>query len=167
EVQDQAGRWYLLRIRPYRTLDNRIDGAVILLFDIESLKHSQEVLERQAKLLEQTHEAVFVRDLKGAIVYWNRGAELLYGFGREEAIGRLSHELLGKSPTVRSQINEALQSDGRWLGEMVHRTRDGRELTVDCQEVLISEADRRLVLSTNRDITERKRLEETLHRRVD
>ncbi|HVS75309.1 MAG TPA: CheR family methyltransferase, partial [Steroidobacteraceae bacterium] len=167
EVQDQGGRWYQLRIRPYRTLDNHIDGAVILLFDIDSLKQSQGVLERQAKLLEQTHEAVFVRELGGAIVYWNRGAELLYGFGREEAIGRSSYELLGKSPAVRAQINEALNGEGRWKGEIVQRTKDGRELIVESQEVLISEGERRLVLSTNRDVTERKRLEETLRRRVD
>jgi two-component system CheB/CheR fusion protein len=167
EVKDQAGRWYQLRIRPYRTLDNHIDGAVILLFDIESLKQSEEVLERQAKLLEQTHEAVFVRELNGTIVYWNRGAELLYGFGKEEAIGRASHELLGKNQAVRSQINEALSQEGRWMGEMVQRTQDGRELVVESLEVLILEADRRLVLSTNRDVTERKRLEETLQRRVD
>ncbi len=167
EVQDQAGRWYQLRIRPYRTLDNRIDGAVILLFDIDSLKQSQGVLERQAKLLEQTHEAVFVRELGGTIVYWNRGAEQLYGFGRAEAVGRLSNELLGKTPAARAQINEALKSEGRWMGETVHRTKDGRQIVVESQEVLICEGERRLVLCTNRDVTERKRLEETLHRRVD
>jgi two-component system CheB/CheR fusion protein len=166
EVQDQTGRWYQLRVRPYRTLDNRIDGAVILLFDIDSLKQSQGVLERQAKLLEQTHEAVFVRELNGTIVYWNRGAERLYGFDRKEALGQASHELLGKSLAARSQINEALKSEGRWLGEIIHRTKDGRELVIESQEVLISEAERRLVLSTNRDITERKRLEETQHRRL-
>jgi len=167
EVQDQSGCWYQLRIRPYRTLDSRIDGAVILLFDIESLKQSQGVLERQAKLLEQTHEAVFVRELGGTIVYWNRGAELLYGFSRQEALGRRSHELLGKSSTARAQINTALQSEGRWLGEIVQRTKEGRELVVESQEVLIAEGERRLVLSTNRDVTERKRLEETLRRRVE
>ena len=167
EVQDQFGRWYQLRVRPYRTLDNRIDGAVILLFDIESMKQSQGVLERQAKLLEQTHEAVFVRELNGVIVYWNRGAEILYGFSKEEALGRVSHELLGKSQEMRAQINETLRGTGRWMGEIVHRTKDGRELVVESVEVLISEAERRLVLSTNRDVTERKRLEETLQRRVD
>jgi two-component system, chemotaxis family, CheB/CheR fusion protein len=168
EVQDHTGgRWYQLRIRPYRTLDNHIDGAVILLFDIDSMKQSQGVLERQAKLLEQTHEAVFVRELGGTIVYWNRWAELLYGFGKEEALGHSSQELLGKTPAARAQINEALKDQGRWLGEIVHRTKGGRELVVESQEVLITEGERRLVLSTNRDVTERKRLEETLHRRVD
>jgi signal transduction histidine kinase/chemotaxis methyl-accepting protein methylase/outer membrane murein-binding lipoprotein Lpp len=58
EVRDKAGRRYQLRIRPYRTLANRVDGAVILLFDIESLKQSQEVLERQANDLAHTHEAL-------------------------------------------------------------------------------------------------------------
>lgn len=167
EVQDQSGRWYQLRIRPYRTLDNHIDGAVILLFDIDSLKRSQGVLERQAKLLEQTHEAVFVRELGGTIVYWNRGAELMYGFTKEEAIGRASHELLGKAPATRAQINGTLEKEGRWMGEILHRTKDGRELMVESLEVLICEGERRMVLSTNRDVTERKRLEETLRRRVE
>jgi two-component system CheB/CheR fusion protein len=167
EVQDATGRWYLLRLRPYRTLDNRIDGAVIVLFDIDSLKRSLGVLERQAKLLEQTHDAVFVRELDGTIVYWNQGAELLYGFGKKEAVGRSSHELLGKTPAALSQIAAALKSEGRWVGEIVHTTKDGRELVVESLEVLISEAERPLVLATNRDITERKRLEDTLRRRVD
>ncbi|MGH8288553.1 MAG: ATP-binding protein [Steroidobacteraceae bacterium] len=167
ELQDGTGRWYLLRLRPYRTIDNRIDGAIIMLFDIDSLKRSVEVLERQAKLLEQTHDAVFVRDLKGTIVFWNRGAELLYGFGKEEAVGRLSHELLGKSPATFSQINEGLKREGRWMGEVVHRTKDGRELVVESLEVLISEPEQPLVLATNRDVTERKRLEDSLRGRVD
>ena len=167
EVQDQAGRWYQLRIRPYRTLDNHIDGAVILLFDIDSMKQFQGVLERQAKLLEQTHEAVFVREPGGTIVYWNHGAELLYGFSKEEAVGRQSHELLSKSPAARAEINETLERDGRWVGEVVHHTKDGRELVVESLEASIPEGKRRLVLSTNRDVTERKRLEEALRGRVD
>jgi two-component system CheB/CheR fusion protein len=68
---------------------------------------------------------------------------------------------------MRERLNEALAHEGRWVGELEHRTKDGRELTVESLEVLIVEGERRLVLSTNRDVTERKRLEETLRRRVD
>ena len=167
EVQDGTGRWYLMRIRPYRTADNRIDGAVIVLFDVDSLKQSQSMLERQAKLLGQMHEAVFVREIGGSVVYWNRGAELLYGFSKEEALGRSYRELLGGKGVTWKQRQDALLGEGRWVGEVVHRTRDERELVVESVEELITEAERRLVLSTNRDITERKRLEETLRARVE
>ncbi len=167
EVQDRSGRWYLMRVRPYRTADNRIDGAVIVLFDVDSLKQSQSMLERQAKLLGQMHEAVFVREIGGPIVYWNRGAELLYGFSRQEAVGKSYNELLGDKGGARAQRQDALLRDGRWVGEVTHRTKDDRELVVESVEELITEAERRLVLTTNRDMTERKHLEETLQRRVD
>ena len=167
EVQDRQGRWYLLRIRPYRTMDNKIDGAVIVLVDIDALKRNQEVLERQARLLEQAHEAVFVREVNGAIVYWNRGAEFLYGYPREEALGRIAHELLGKSWEKQAALSEVLERDGRWNGELEHRTSDGREIIVDSIQVLFREGERSLVLETNRDVTERKRLEDALRRRVD
>jgi two-component system CheB/CheR fusion protein len=167
EVQDRQGRWYLLRIRPYRTMDNTIDGAVIVLVDIDALRKNQEVLERQARLLEQAHEAVFARELNGMIVYWNRGAEFLYGYPREEACGRIAHELLGKSWDRQASLNEILQREGRWNGELEHRTRDGRDITVDSIQVLFQEGERSLVLETNRDVTERKRLEDALRRRVD
>jgi two-component system CheB/CheR fusion protein len=167
EVQDMHGRWYLLRIRPYRTMDNKIDGAVIVLIDIDTLKQSQGVLERQARLLEQTHEAVFVRELDGPIVYWNRGAELLYGFGKDEAKGHMTHELLGTTASTQATLNEALERNGRWMGELVHRTKDGREIVVDSIQVVLKEADRHLVLETNRDVTERRRLEESLRGRVE
>jgi two-component system CheB/CheR fusion protein len=167
ETQDRTGRWYLLRVRPYRTLDNKIDGAVILLFDIDSLKQSQGVLERQARLLDQAHDAVFVREMSGPIVYWNRGAELLYGFTADEAKSRTTQELLGKTPTTQAAISEALNQKGSWSGEIVHRTKDGRQIIVESVQVLVEEGERRLVLATNRDVTERKRLEDTLRRRVD
>ena len=75
--------------------------------------------------------------------------------------------MLGKSAALKTELNEALSRDGRWLGEMVHHTKDGHELVVESCEVLIAQGERRMVLATNRDITERKRLEETLRRRVD
>jgi two-component system, chemotaxis family, CheB/CheR fusion protein len=166
EVRDAAGRWYLLRIRPYRTLDNRIDGAVVVLFDINFVKESQEILERQARLLDQAHEAVFAHELGGRITYWNHGAELLYGFGAEEAIGRSSQELLGIPEEVQALTRETLRREGRWTGELLHHTKEGRQLVVDSIEVTIDEGERRVVLATNRDVTERKRLEDTLQRRV-
>src|SRR5688572_4549552 len=69
EVRDKDGRWYVLRLRPYRTLDNRIDGAVLVLLDVDVLKRSQDTLRRQDELLDQAHEAIFIWEIDGGITY--------------------------------------------------------------------------------------------------
>jgi PAS domain S-box-containing protein len=129
-----------------------------------ALERAQAVqaLERQASLLEQAHDAILIWEFPRKIVYWNRGAEQLYGFSREEAIGRPSHELLHtEHPISRAEFEAALERDGEWTGELTHTTRDGRKIIVESRHVLMRETDGRwLVLETNRDITERKRAEE-------
>ncbi len=167
EVQDRLGRWYLLRIRPYRTVENRIDGAVIALVDIDALKQSQDILQRHARMLEQTHDAVLVREVDGTVVYWNRGAEALYGYAHAEAQLRLRQDLLGGTEQQRKQVDAALASSGQWSGQLAQRTQDGREIVVESTQVLFKEGERKLVLETSRDITERRRLESNLRARVD
>jgi PAS domain S-box-containing protein len=123
-----------------------------------------QALQQQANLLEQAHDAILVWEFPQTIVYWNRGAEQLYGFSREEAIGRPSHELLNTQHAGgREQFDAVLERDGEWAGELSHTTKDGRILTVESRHVLMRETEgRRLVLETNRDITERKRAAEAL-----
>jgi PAS domain S-box-containing protein len=120
-----------------------------------------QALQQQANLLEQAHDAIMIWEFPGTIVYWNRGAEQLYGFSREEAIGRLGHELLHtEHPMATPEFEAALERDGEWTGELTHTTRDGRKIIVESRHVLMRETDgRRLVLETNRDITDRKRAE--------
>ena len=123
-----------------------------------------QALQQQANLLEQAHDAILIWEFPRTIVYWNRGAEQLYGFSRKEAIGRSSHELLHtEHPQTMTGVEEALERDGEWTGELTHTTRAGRKITVESRHVLMSETDgRRLVLETNRDITDRKRAAEAL-----
>lgn len=123
-----------------------------------------QALQQQANLLEQAHDAIFVWELSGTIVYWNRGAEQLYGFSKKEAIGRPSHDLIHtEHPTARQKFEAALERDGEWTGELIQTTRDGRKIIVESRHVLMQETDgRRLVLETNRDITDRKRSAESL-----
>ncbi len=132
--------------------------------DVTARRQAEDALRRQANLLEQTHDAILVWRLPGTIVYWNRGAERLYGFSRAEAIGRTGHDLLGTEHPVPAELFESLiECDSTWTGELRQRTRDGRSVIVDSRHVLVREADgRRLVLETNRDITDRKRAEAAL-----
>jgi PAS domain S-box-containing protein len=129
--------------------------------EIVERRRAEDAVKRQANLLEQTHDAILVWEFPGAIVYWNRGAEQLYGYSRAEATGRAVHELLQtEHPTQLALFESALERDGEWNGELTHTTRDRRQLIVESRQVLICDPDgRRFVLETNRDITERKQAE--------
>jgi two-component system CheB/CheR fusion protein len=84
EVQDSEGRWYSLQVRPYKTLQNRIEGAVVTMVDIDQLKRDREKLRL---LVELISEPIIVWDFHTGVVEWNRGCEQLYGFTRTEAVG--------------------------------------------------------------------------------
>ena len=154
-----ASRWSLQR-------DQRQEPLAILELnnDITERRRAEDALKRQANLLEQTHDAIIVWELPRKIIFWNRAAEQLYGFSREEAIGRPSHELLQTEHPVPTPVFDAqLEREGEWKGELTHTTRDGRKILVESRQVVVREADdRSLVLETNRDITERKQTEESL-----
>ena len=115
-------------------------------------------MTEQADLLDQSHDAIIVWQFPGTIIYWNQGAQLLYGFGREDAVGRITHDLLRTEHPIPFDTFEAtIERQGMWAGELIHTTRDGRKVSVDSRQVLVQVADgRRIVLETNRDISERK-----------
>jgi two-component system CheB/CheR fusion protein len=167
EVRDRHGRWYLLRIRPYRTLENKIDGAVIVLIDVDSLKRSQEMLRQQTELLNQAHEPIVMWELDGYASYWNKAAEETYGFSADQAIGRKTHELLLTTPPFET-FRDELAANGHWTGELVHTRRDGQKIIVESRMVIVTDtAGRKLVVEANRPITHRKESERILRSLAD
>ncbi|MBV9695767.1 MAG: PAS domain-containing protein, partial [Gammaproteobacteria bacterium] len=166
EVRDRNGRWQLLRVRPYRTLRNDIDGAVLTVTDIHLLREGQVAIARQAELLEHTRDAIFVHAGAGGIVYWNAGAEHLYGISRAEALGGQPQVLLQVDPDCAAAAQRALQERGEWHGELVVRRHDGATVVVHAQQILFHERGGQLTLETHHDITERCELERALQRRV-
>ena len=168
EVRSSDGRWHMLRIHPYRTADNKIEGAVIVLLDIDDIKQAVKNLQQQSELLALAHEAIFAYEPHGPIVYWNRGATELYGYAPEEAVGRDSHEIVGTDKQVTAAFEQELERNGHWVGELMHRTREGRQLVVESRQQIVTRSDgSRFVLETNRDMTDRKTLENELSRRVN
>ena len=123
-------------------------------------KQAGELIRAQAGLLDISHDAIFTWEIGGGILYWNQGAQELYGFGISEVIGKDAHELVRTSRTVASEVHEKLQRDWQWEGELTHTTRDGRHIVVDSRMVVMQgQGGKQLVLETNRDITERKKAE--------
>ena len=116
-------------------------------------------LEDQAELLDLAYDMIFVHDMQGKIMFWNRGAEQAYGWTREEAHGQLSHRLLQteySEPLIR--ITARIIREGRWEGELMHTTRDGRKITVASRWALRRGPDGRpiAILEIDNDITDRK-----------
>ena len=108
-------------------------------------------------LINQTYEPVLMWEWDGPILLWNHGAEQLYGFKSEEALGRVSHDLL-QTETLGGVASfvDAVERLGWWEGELKHISKDGETIIVDSHMVLIRETDRSYVIEANRDITQRK-----------
>ena len=136
------------------------------------LRGVREVLERevaertqQAELLDLTHDSIFVRDWNDVITYWNRGAEELYGWTAEQAIGQHAHELLRTvCPVPVDEIRAELLRTGRWEGELEKTRADGTQVAVAARWSLFRDAaDQPVVIfASNNDITERRRREQEI-----
>ena len=112
------------------------------------------------KLLTLSYEPMFAWRLDGAVEFWNSGAERLYGFSANEAIGRSSHALLQTSfPVDFLDVRSRLRDEGSWSGELRHVCKDGRAVVVDSRMQMFGDDT---VLEVNRDITERKQFEAAL-----
>src|SRR6266446_6434351 len=136
-----------------------------VMVDITKRKRAEEALREQADLLNLTHDSVFVRDMSDVITYWNRGAEALYGWTRDEAVGTVSHQLTQTIfPAPLEAIKAELLRTGRWEGELIHAKRDGTQVVVASRWSLQRDAQGNplAILETNNDITERRRAEEAL-----
>jgi PAS domain S-box-containing protein len=128
-----------------------------------------EVAERtqQASLLNLTHDTIFVRDMNDVITYWNRGAQELYGWTAEAAVGKRVHELLHTVfPLSAEEIRAELLRSGRWDGELQTTKADGTQVIVSSRWSLRQDEQQRpvAILETNNDITERKKSEDAIHK---
>jgi PAS domain S-box-containing protein len=143
--------------------EGNVRGAVGAFFDMTERRKLDDALRERADLLELASEAIMVRSKDGTIRFWNAGAEALYGWKREEAVGKNAHELLateleGGLPALRA----ALQSSGRWEGNLKQRTKSGSDVVVASRHAVQDDTD--VVLEINRDITAQMFSEEALRR---
>jgi PAS domain S-box-containing protein len=117
----------------------------------------------QNELINLSHDAILVRDPISRVLSWNRGAEELYGYTTQEALGRITHFLLKtRFPISRAEVDAVLEREGYWEGELTHTRRDGRTVIVESRHVLVRDEQNQpiAVLEINRDITQRRRHEQ-------
>jgi PAS domain S-box-containing protein len=164
---DGSYRWFLHRAVPLRDRRGEIVRWYGTSFDIEDRRRAQQQVRERARLLDLTHDTIFVRNLNDVITYWNRGAEQRYGYTSDEAVGHVTRELLNTVfPVPLEEITATLFATGRWEGELVHTTRDHRRVVVASRWSLQRDDQGRplAVLETNNDVTERKRAEDERRR---
>jgi two-component system CheB/CheR fusion protein len=172
EVHADDGRWYARRILPYRTLDNRFDGVVITFVDITERKQAADAIWRRlAAIIESFMDAIFSKALDGTIRTWNQGAEWVFGYLAEEAVGRSAQMLIPQDHAVQwrrimRQLAAGSQIE-RLETKRLHK--NGRRVPVKLTYSPLRDEKGKVVgvSGTARDISERKRAEETLRVREE
>ncbi|HVG46387.1 MAG TPA: PAS domain S-box protein [Longimicrobium sp.] len=136
-------------------------------FDITERRHADAALHRQALAFENLYDAVILSDLEGRVTDWNPAAERIYGFTRDEVLGRTAVELWmdpGEAADLNRRILDALEAEERWQGEIRFVRKDGSRGVSETLVLPLRDMQGRRVgaLGVNRDVTERKRTEEAL-----
>jgi len=161
--KDGSTFWASVVITPMYDDRGSLRGFCKVARDITERKRTEDALREQAQVLDSAQ--VFVRDMESRVVFWPRGAEKIYGFTPQEALGILSHDLFHTQfPEPLEVVEKKLFETGMWEGELIHTRRDGRVIVVSSAWVLHrnSQGQPIRILETNIDITERKSAEQQL-----
>ncbi|MEH2237883.1 hybrid sensor histidine kinase/response regulator [Nostoc sp.] len=174
-------RYYDLTVEPLRNESQEVVGVTCASIDISEQqaalreqqaalrerKLAQEKIREQAALLDVTTDAICVRDLNNQILFWNKGAETLYGWQATEAWGKNASELLfdEHSPEIEAALLQVI-SKGKWQGELTKLTKTDKEILVASRWSLVGDEQGKpkSILTVDTDITEKKHLEAQLFR---
>ena len=145
-----------------RNQEGKVTHVVEVSRDVTEREQAAMKIREQAALLDQVPDAIFARDLDECITYWNKGAERLYGWSAEGALGKRTSALL-RDPNVppRDELLKTPPENGDWTGELSQVTRAGKEIIVVSRRALLRDAAGQpvAILSINTDVTEKKLLE--------
>lgn len=146
----------------HRARDGGVEYLSTIMRDLTAFKQAERHIREQAELIDKARDAIIVSDLDDRITFWNRGAELIFGWTAAEAVGRRNVEVLGSAVIALDEAQAALAEEDEWRGEMQLRDKQGRLLTVDKRVTMIrDDAGRpRARLSIATDITAKKQIEE-------
>ena len=138
---DGTVTWAMTTKLPLRDSQGKIIGTFGISRDITERMHFIDQMAEQAALIDIAPDAIMVCDLQSEILFWNKGAEKIYGWTRNEAVGRNAGELLlpYKTPAPDSILDTVLNK-GSWIGEVNHVTKDNDAIVVECRRTLVRDA---------------------------
>jgi diguanylate cyclase (GGDEF)-like protein/PAS domain S-box-containing protein len=166
EAQNILGQWYEMRCFPQRgrisVYFRNITESVLSRHQLDA---ANDRVREQSELLDKAQDAIFVQDMDGRILYWNQGAQRLFGWTAAEVIGKRTGDLFNSSTAAVHQAFRACVADGAWKGELIKTDKSGRTLIVESRCTLVRGDDGRphSLLTTNTDITHRKAADERIH----
>ncbi|MDP2985757.1 PAS domain-containing sensor histidine kinase, partial [Hydrogenophaga sp.] len=140
----------------------QVSGVHGALQDTTVMKQVEERLREQAALLDKAQDAIWVLNLDGTIAFWNQSAERIYGWAADEVRNRGARELLFNNPNVFDRCRETVTELGEWVGEIEHKTKDGKHILLVSRWTLVRDeaGQPRSILAINTDITHQKLLEQ-------
>ena len=165
EIEEaDRGRCYRVSVEPLPDSAGVVAGGVCFWRDVTERRDLLDELAQRERLMDLAHDAIIVREpATSAVTYWNREAGEIYGYGAEQARGRITHELLATEfPDSREEVDRALLEVGRWEGALWHTRADGRRILVSSRQALVrgERGEPLAVIELNADITERTRAEQ-------
>ncbi len=161
------GRWKWIESNAFNYLDNKSLQSILVTYqDVNQRHESDSRIRYQAAMLDFVSDAIILQELNGKILFWNKGAENMYGWTAAEAIGQIVSDLLPDD--TQQGLTERLDHlfhHRKWSGDRVHTTKGKQTILVQSRWELVTNAsNQQTVLVTNTDVTEKRSLEKQLFR---
>ncbi len=161
QAKDGTPYWVDTTIVPFLNAQGKPYQYVAIRIDITERKRSEAQIQEQATLLDQSQDVILVLDIQDRILFWNRSAERLLGWTREEVLQHNAGTVLFEASVALRQAYSTLSQEDKWHGELLLRTKVGQEIVVESRWTLVRDQAGRptSILIVNTDITQKKLLE--------